>query len=80
MRSVTYVSSSPVITYLRWDRENNSACCWVRVYEGGDAPLVYGGEDGEEHVYAARPSIRLLRSALDMGDRCFLVEEWGCYF
>ena len=29
MRSVTSVSSSPVITYLRWDRESDSACYWV---------------------------------------------------
>ena len=26
-RLVTYSSSSPVITYLRWDRESDSACC-----------------------------------------------------
>jgi hypothetical protein len=26
---VTNVSSSPVITYLRWDLESASACCWV---------------------------------------------------
>ena len=29
------------------------------VGEGGDAPLVYGGEIDEEHVHAARPTIRL---------------------
>ena len=52
----------------------------LSVCKGGDAALVYGGEVGEEHVYAACPSIRLLRSTLDMGDWCFLVEEWGCYF
>jgi hypothetical protein len=28
---VTYAPSSPVITYLRWDRESDSACCWVCV-------------------------------------------------
>ena len=50
------------------------------VCENGDAPLVYGGKVGEEHVYAARPSIRLLRITLDMGGWCFLVEEGGCYF
>ena len=47
------------------------------VCEGRDASLVYGGEVDEEHVYAACPSIRLLGSTLDMGDWCFLVEEWG---
>ena len=31
MRLVTYSSSSPVITYLRWDRESDSTCCWVCV-------------------------------------------------
>jgi hypothetical protein len=40
------------------------------VCEGGDAPLVYGGEVGEEHVYAARPTIRLLGGTLYVGDRC----------
>jgi hypothetical protein len=41
------------------------------VCEGGDAPFVYGGEvGGEEHVYAARPAIRLLGGTLYMGDRC----------
>ena len=34
MRLVTYVSRSPVITYLRWDRERNSAWCWVCVRVG----------------------------------------------
>ena len=34
MRLVTYVSSSPVITYLRWDRERDSAWCWVCVSVG----------------------------------------------
>ena len=34
MRSVTYSSSSPVITYLRWVRESDSACCWVCVRVG----------------------------------------------
>ena len=34
MRLVTYVSSSPVITYLRWERESDSACCWVCVGMG----------------------------------------------
>ena len=28
-RFFTNVSSSPVMTYLRWDRESDSACCWV---------------------------------------------------
>jgi hypothetical protein len=46
--------------------------------EGGDAPLVNGGEVGEEHVYTACLAIRLLRSALDMGGRCGVLEEWGC--
>ena len=50
----------------------------VGVCEGGDAPLVYGGEVGEDRVYAACPAIRLLRSTLDMGDRCGLSEEWEC--
>ncbi len=36
------------------------------VCAGGDAPLVYGGEVSEEHMYTAYPAIRLLRSALDM--------------
>jgi len=49
------------------------------VCEDGDAPLVYGGKIGEKHVYAARPSIRLLRSTLDTGDWSFLVKKWGCY-
>ena len=40
------------------------------VCESGDAPLVYGGEVGEEHVYSARPAIVLLGGALHMGDRC----------
>jgi hypothetical protein len=31
IRLVTYSSSSPVITYLRWDRVSDSACCWVCV-------------------------------------------------
>jgi len=48
------------------------------VCERGDVPLVYCGEVGEEHVYTACPAIRLLRSTLDMGDRCGLLEEWGC--
>ncbi len=30
------------------------------VCEDGDASLVYGGEAGEEHVYAACPAIRVL--------------------
>ena len=30
------------------------------VCEDGEMPLVYGGEVGEEHVYAAHPAIRLL--------------------
>ena len=47
------------------------------VCEGGDAPLVYGGEVGEEHVYTAWPAIRVLRSTLDVGDRCGLLNEWG---
>ena len=34
MRLVTYVSSSPVITYLRWKRESDSAYCWVCVRVG----------------------------------------------
>jgi hypothetical protein len=34
MRLVTYSSSSPVMTYLRWDRESDSACCWVCVRVG----------------------------------------------
>ena len=50
------------------------------VCEGGDAALIHGGEVDEEHVYAACPSICLLRSVLDMGDWCFLSEEWGRYF
>ena len=29
MRLLTNVSSSPVSTYFRWDRDNDSACCWV---------------------------------------------------
>ncbi len=48
------------------------------VCESGDAPLVYGGKVGEEHVYTACPAIRLLRSTLDMGGWCVLVEEWWC--
>ena len=40
------------------------------VSEGGDASLVYGGEVGEEHVEATRPTVRLLGSTLYMGDRC----------
>jgi hypothetical protein len=40
------------------------------VCKGGDAALAYGGEVGEEHVEAARPAVRLLGSALYMGDRC----------
>ena len=48
------------------------------VCECGDAPLVYGGKVGEEHVYTACSAIRLLRSALGMGDRCVLVGEWRC--
>ena len=55
--------------------------CWfwgLFVCECEDAPLVYGGKVGEEHVYTACPAIRLLRSALGIGDRCVLVEEWRC--
>ena len=40
------------------------------VREGGDAPLVYGAEVDEEHVYTACPTIRLLGSTLYTGDRC----------
>ena len=40
------------------------------VCEDGDAPLVYGGEVGEEHVEAARPAVRLLGGTLYIGDRC----------
>ena len=40
------------------------------VCEGEDAPLVHGGEVGEEHVCAARPAIRLSGCTLYMGDRC----------
>jgi hypothetical protein len=29
IRLLTNVSSSPVSMYLRWDRDNDSACCWV---------------------------------------------------
>jgi len=47
------------------------------VCEGGDAPLVYSGEVGEEHVYIACPAIRLLRSALDMGGRCGVLDDGG---
>ena len=47
--------------------------------ECGESPLVYGDKIDEEHVHAACPSIRLLGNTLDMGDLCFLVEEWGCY-
>ncbi len=65
MRLVTNVSSSPVIMYLRWDREF-IFCVLLCVSEGGDAPLVYGGEVDEEHVYDTRPSVRLPGSALDM--------------
>jgi hypothetical protein len=31
IRLVTYSSRSPVIMYVRWDRESDSACCWVCV-------------------------------------------------
>ena len=48
------------------------------VCEGGDAPLVYSSEVGEEHVYSVRPAIRLLGVALDMGGGCGVLEEWGC--
>ena len=34
MRLITYVSSSPVIMYLRWDRESDSAWYWVCVRVG----------------------------------------------
>ena len=34
MRLVTFSSSSPVITYFRWGRESDSACCWVCVRVG----------------------------------------------
>jgi len=34
MRLVTYVSSSPVMRYVRLDRESDSACCWVCVRVG----------------------------------------------
>ena len=73
MRLVTYVSSSPVIMYLR-SRVLLGMCEW------GESPLVYGGKVDEEHVHAASPSTRLLGSILDMSDWCYLVEEWGCYF
>ena len=47
------------------------------VCEGGGAPLVDGGEVGEEHVYTACPAISFLRSTLDMRDWCVLLEECG---
>ena len=34
MRLVMYSSSSPVIAYLRWDRESDSVCIWVCVRVG----------------------------------------------
>ena len=34
MRLVTFSSSSPVITYLRWYSDSNSACCWLCVRVG----------------------------------------------
>ena len=40
------------------------------VCEGGDVPLVYGGEVGKEHVCTAGPAIRLLGIALYMDVRC----------
>jgi hypothetical protein len=40
------------------------------VCEGGDMPLVYGGEVGEEHVYTACPAIRLFGITLYMGEWC----------
>ena len=41
------------------------------VCEGGDAPLIYGGEFGEEHMKAARPTnIRLLGGIVYTGNRC----------
>jgi hypothetical protein len=36
------------------------------VCESKDAPLVYSGEVGEEHVYSACPAIRLLGGALEL--------------
>ncbi len=48
------------------------------VCEGGDAPLVYGGEVGEEHVYSACPAIRLLGGAFDIGGGCGVLEAWVC--
>ena len=80
MRLVTYVSSSPVITYLRWDRESDSACCWVCVRVGTRPWYMVVRLMTSMCIYAACPSIRLLGSTLDMGDWCYLVEEWGCYF
>jgi hypothetical protein len=78
MRLVTYVSSSPVITYLRWDCDSDSACFWMCV-RVGMRPW-YMVVRFLRSMYAACPSIRLLGSTLDMSDWCFLVEEWECYF
>jgi hypothetical protein len=50
-----------------------------RVCEGGDAALVYDGEVDEKRVYAACPFICLMGGNLNIGDSCFLSEEWGCY-
>ena len=58
-----------MITYLKWDRESDSACCWVCVRVGMRPWYMVVGEVGEEHVYAARPAIRLLGGTLYMGDR-----------
>ena len=48
------------------------------VCEGGDAPLVYSGEVGEEHVQSACPAMHLLGGVLDMGGGCGVLQEWGC--
>ena len=42
----------------------------LSVCNGGDAALLYGGEVGDEHVEAARPTVRLLGGTLYVGDRC----------
>ena len=47
------------------------------VCEGGDAPLVYGGEIDEEHVHFACPTICLSGGRLYVYVWYFSFQKWG---
>jgi hypothetical protein len=68
MRLVTYVSSSPVNTYLRWDRDSDSAWCWVCVRVRMRPWYMMVRLMRIMCMPHAHPSICLLGGTLDMGD------------